>query len=86
MASCRTPNLPVALRLCCVLGLDIDLDTVTYFVGMDGLVPTKKRSLLKGLQFPIFAFFWRNTTRVSESYNLSPDRTVAIGRRSRCDT
>ena len=77
----QTPNLPVALRLCSVLGLDIDLDTVTYFVGMDGLVPTKKRSLLKGLQFPIFAFFWRNTTRVSESYNLSPDRTVAIGRR-----
>ncbi len=77
----QTPNVPVALRLGSVLGLDIDLDTVTYFVGLDGLVPTKKRSPLKVLQFQIFSFFWRNTTRSFTSYNLSPDRTVAIGRR-----
>jgi len=75
----QSPNVPVALKLCSVLGLEIDPKRVTYFVGLDDLKATRERSPLKTLQMRIFAYLWRNGERVSDSYNLPPDRTVVIG-------
>ncbi len=77
----QTPNVPVALKLCGVLGLDIDPDTLTYFIGLEDIEPTKPRSLPQALQISIFAFLWRNAGRVADSYNFPPERTIVIGKR-----
>ena len=77
----QTPNVPVALKLCGVLGLDIDPDTLTYFIGLEDIEPTRPRSLPQALQISIFAFLWRNAGRVADSYNFPPERTIVIGKR-----
>ncbi len=77
----QTPNVPVALKLCGVLGLEIDPDTLTYFVGLDDLEPKKPRSPLQAVQMRLFAFLWRNGQRVADSYNFPPERTIVIGKR-----
>lgn len=76
----QVPNVPVALKLCGVLGLEIDTDCVTYFVGLDDLKPKGRGSLLKTFQTRIFAYMWRNAERAADSYKLSPERTIVIGK------
>lgn len=77
------PNVPVALKLCSMLGLEIDPETVTYFVGLDDIEPAQHSTLLKAIRIRIFSFLWRNGERMSDSYNLSSERTIVIGKHIR---
>lgn len=43
----QVPDVPVALRLCDVLGLEIDPDSVAYFVGLGDFKPDGRGVLLK---------------------------------------
>jgi len=76
----QNPNLPVALRFCEVLGLTIDPDNSTFYVGRDTIVMTDQASTLTRFKNGTFAFLWRNSTRVATSYNLPPDQVISIGR------
>jgi len=75
----QSPNVPVMLRFCAVLGLEIDPETATFYLGHESIVPTAEGSPLWALQKYFFAFLWRNSTRLSDSYSLPPDRVVSIG-------
>jgi KUP system potassium uptake protein len=76
----QNPNLPVALRFCDVLGLSIDPDKSTFYVGRDTLLTSPDVSFLKGISNGIFAFLWRNSARVATTYNLPPEQVISIGR------
>lgn len=76
----QSPNVPVALKLCGMLGLEIDPETVTYFAGHNDLEPTGRATLMHTLQTSIFAYLWRNAERVEDSYKLPPERTIIIGK------
>lgn len=76
----QNPNLPVALRFCEVLGLEIDPETSTFYVGRDTLIITPRKSIFKNIRNNIFAFLWRNSARVATTYNLPPDQVVSLGR------
>lgn len=76
----QNPNVPVALKLCKKLDLDIDLETIIYFVGIDDIKPDQKSALLNAIKTRFFSYLWRNGERMSDSYNLPPERTIIIGK------
>jgi KUP system potassium uptake protein len=70
----------VALRFCERLGLEIDPDTATFFLGHEEIIPDRDRHAPPALmRTQMFAFLWRNAARATAFYNIPPDRVVAIG-------
>ena len=74
----QTPNIPVALRLCEALGLLVDLDSTTFYLGRVTLLPCKDVGLPLW-QDHVFDFLARNAARATAFYHLPPDRVVEIG-------
>ena len=74
----QNPNVPVALRFCEHLGLTIDVDTATFILGHEEVIPAKTDSAWRSFQMQLFAFLWRNATRATAYYNIPSERVVAI--------
>ena len=75
----QDPNVPVALKLCRTLGLDIDLDNVTYYVGRESLVATDEVRGMLPWRKRLFAFLSRNAMRATAFYRLPAEDVVEIG-------
>ncbi|MGH6944074.1 MAG: potassium transporter Kup [Geminicoccaceae bacterium] len=74
----QTPNIPVALRLCEALGLRVDLDTTTFYLGRETLIPRKDIGLPLWRDH-IFDFMSRNAARATAFYRIPPDHVVELG-------
>jgi KUP system potassium uptake protein len=74
----QTPNIPVALRLCESLGLMVDLDSTTFYLGRVTLLPRPDFGLPLW-QDHVFDFLTRNAARATAFYRLPPGRVVEIG-------
>jgi KUP system potassium uptake protein len=74
----QTPNLPVALRLCEALGLLLDLDGITFYLGRETLVAREDFGLPLW-QDRVFDFMARNAARADAFYHLPPERVVELG-------
>lgn len=79
----QSPNIPVVLRGCRLLGMDLDPAEVVYFVGRDSLDlgplhPGPRQWLLW-----FFDLLLRNATRATDYYRLPPDRVIEFGIRIR---
>lgn len=77
----QPPNVPVGLKLCGALGLELDLDTTTYFLSHEDIVPMRQAPALSRLATQLFAFLWRNAARATSYYNIPSERVIAIGPR-----
>lgn len=75
----QEPNVPVALRLAEKLGLEIDLERTTYYVGRETIIPTEEVPGMMLWREKLFAFLSRNAMRATSFYNLPPDRVVELG-------
>lgn len=76
----QDPNVPVALKLCNKLGLSVDLDHVTYYVGRETLIPSK--DVPGGMWLwreRLFAFLSRNAMPATAFYGLPADDVVELG-------
>jgi KUP system potassium uptake protein len=74
----QSPNVPVALRLCEHMGLTIDPDEATFFLGHEEVIPARQGSAWSRFRTQFFAFLWRNATRATAYYNIPSERVVAI--------
>jgi KUP system potassium uptake protein len=74
------PNLPDILTDCKLIGADIDLDDVTYYVGSETIVPAEDGKGLPRWQEALFAAMGRNALRISDFLQLPRDQVVEIGR------
>ena len=74
----QSPNVPVALRLCEHLGLTVDPDKATFFLGHEEVIPARQGQVLLRLETQLFAFLWRNATKATAFYNIPSERVVAI--------
>jgi len=79
----QIPNVPHSLRRAKDLGLVIDPETVTYYIGRETLVPTKHMPAMMAWREKLFAFMSRNAIRATDFYQIPPDRTVELGLRLR---
>ncbi len=75
----QSPNVPVALRTCESLGLVVDPNEVTYYLGMETLIPARKLPGMTLWREKLFAFMVRNQLRATAFYNIPPERVVEIG-------
>jgi KUP system potassium uptake protein len=75
----QEPNIPVAMRLCEKLGLAIDLDRVTYYVGRETLIPTLEVKGMALWREHLFSFLSRNAMLATVYYSLPVDDVVELG-------
>lgn len=75
----QQPNISTAIRLAGKQGLDVDPETVTYYIGRETLIPTIDLPGMMLWREHLFAFMSRNSARTSDFYGIPPDRVVELG-------
>ena len=74
----QDPNVPDALRLAQAKGLDIDADDVTYFLGRETILVTRRRGMAIWRE-KLFVLMTRNAVRATAFFRLPPERVVELG-------
>jgi KUP system potassium uptake protein len=75
----ETPDVPKALRQCRRHGLKLDPREVTFYVGHQTVIPSKKVAGMAGWREHLFAFLTRNATRPVAFFNIPPGQVVELG-------
>ncbi len=72
------PNVPEALLQARDLGLTIDLDDLTYFLGRETIIVTRKKGMAIWRE-KLFVLMARNAVRATAFFRLPPERVVELG-------
>jgi KUP system potassium uptake protein len=72
------PNVPDALARARALGLQLDEDDVTYFLGRETLIVTKTKGMATWRE-KLFVLMARNAVRAISYFRLPPERVVELG-------
>ncbi|MGH8505656.1 MAG: KUP/HAK/KT family potassium transporter, partial [Stenotrophobium sp.] len=75
----QTPNIPVALKLCEKLGLVLDFERITYYVGRQNVIADAAIEGMWLWRERLFAVLKRNALRATAFYRLPPDDVVELG-------
>ena len=75
----QTPHIPAALRACAPLGLVIDLDQATYYLGIETVIPREDSHGMSSWRERLFAFLSRNAQRAALYYGLPTEQVVELG-------
>jgi KUP system potassium uptake protein len=75
----QIPNVPVAMRLCEKLGLQVDADHLTYYLGRETPIPSAEVPGMALWRDRLFAFLARNSMRATDYYQLPPEDVVEVG-------
>lgn len=74
----QQPNLPQALSGCAAQGLKIDLNDVTYLLGRETLLATRRGGMALWREH-LFAFLSRNASRPTKFFQLPSNQVLEIG-------
>jgi KUP system potassium uptake protein len=74
----QTPDIPMTLRNCELLGFAVDFDHVHYFIGHEIVVRAKK-SAMGRVPFAIFAFMTRIASRAPDFFKIPSDGLSEVG-------
>jgi KUP system potassium uptake protein len=74
----ETPDLPKAFSLARAHGLAVDMDTATFFLGRETLVPGEHPSLPRW-RIAIYMWLVSNALSPARFYNLPPGRVIELG-------
>ena len=74
----QNPNVPRDLTLVRDHGLDVDLATVSYFLGRERLLATEAPGMAIWRE-KLFALMSRNSRNATDFFGLPPDRVVELG-------
>jgi KUP system potassium uptake protein len=72
------PNVPEALALARQLGLHMDQDDVTYFLGRETIIVSRKRGMAIWRE-KLFVLMARNAVRATAYFRLPAERVVELG-------
>ncbi len=76
------PDIPAALDSITTLPDAVRLDSAVFFGTRDLVTPGRHPALTKW-RYSLFAFLYRNAVRVTDRFNLPPERTVEVARQVR---
>jgi KUP system potassium uptake protein len=74
------PDIPAILREANVLGCNLKLEDVTYYVGHETVIRREDGKGLPRVVEGVFAYLQRNSTHVSDYFRLPADSVVELGR------
>ena len=72
------PNVPSALRQASDLGVPIDFGDMTYFLGRETIIVTRKRGMAIWRE-KLYVLMARNAVRATAFFRLPPERVVELG-------
>ena len=72
------PDVPAALQEACELGLPLVPDDVTYFLGRETIIVTRRRGMAVWRE-KLFVLMSRNAVRATAFFRLPPERVVELG-------
>ncbi len=75
----QSPDVPAALRLCESKGLKINPMDVTYVLGRETLIPSRKVKNMALWREQLFALISRAARQSMEFFNLPPSRVIEVG-------
>ena len=73
------PNVPAALELMSAAGLHVDPRKVTYFLGRETLIASRKVPGMALWREKLFVAMARNAMNATNYFSLPPDRVVELG-------
>jgi KUP system potassium uptake protein len=74
----QTPHVPRLIKFCRDMGLNVDPENATFFLGRETLIPSEKPGMALWRE-GLFAFMARNAQRAMNFFRIPPDRVVEIG-------
>jgi KUP system potassium uptake protein len=72
------PDVPEALEMAATLHLPVDFDRVTYFLGRETIIVSRKRGMAIWRE-KLFVVMARNAVRATAFFKLPSDRVVELG-------
>jgi KUP system potassium uptake protein len=72
------PNVPDALLEARRMGLSVDAEDVTYFLGRETIIVTRRRGMAIWRE-KLFVLMARNAVRATAFFRLPPERVVELG-------
>lgn len=73
------PDIPELLAKARDKGLDIDPESVSYFLGRIALVPAREKRVLDPVRRFLFGFMQRNAVSPVVYYNIPPEKVLELG-------
>ncbi|HET7307773.1 MAG TPA: potassium transporter Kup [Gammaproteobacteria bacterium] len=73
------PNIPSELAACGALGIDINVNDATYYIGRQSLLVGRKKGGMPTWRDQLFAFMVRNSVKATAYYQIPSDQTVEMG-------
>jgi K+ transporter len=77
----QIPHVPVALRGCESFGLKVDIDTTTFYLARETLIPTREHRGMMLWREKLFALMNRNALPATDFFRIPPERVVELGMR-----
>jgi KUP system potassium uptake protein len=75
----QTPDIPLTLKNCQLLGFDVDLDHVHYYIAHEFVVRRAKNSAMGPVSFAIFAFLTRIASRAPDFFKIPHEGISEVG-------
>lgn len=75
----QSPDLPSAIDWGNQIGIDIDINNTTFFIGRETLIITDDMPWSRRWREKLYAFMFRNAVRATDFYKIPPQRAVEIG-------
>jgi KUP system potassium uptake protein len=75
----QTPDIPVSLGNCKMLGFDADLEHRNYYLAHETIVRRDKGSAMGPLPFAIFSFLNRVSSRAPDFFKIPQDAIIEVG-------
>jgi KUP system potassium uptake protein len=72
------PNVPEVLDQARQHGLELDIDDVTYFLGRETIIVTRRKGMAIWRE-KLFVLMARNAVRATAFFRLPPERVVELG-------
>jgi KUP system potassium uptake protein len=75
----QSPNVPAALRGCESCGLKVNLDSTTFYLARETLIPSVKLPGMMLWREKLFSFMTRNALPATDFFRIPPERVVELG-------
>jgi KUP system potassium uptake protein len=72
------PDVPMALEQARQQGLELDSDDLTYFLGRETIIVTRRKGMAIWRE-KLFVLMARNAVRATAFFRLPPERVVELG-------